>query len=946
MIRRRIAMKSFLLKGSEHGNRLMPTRFHTSPKSPNHSHSIILRIVSAAVLILLITPLSLPWNAAGAKKERGPIKVAGLSSPVGNLSYFADLDRMPGMIYHLNGHSYIIEHAIRLLREDGCPNWADFAQSYLLHLASGAVHADAYRGRVKIRIQLEVLWGLFSEDLFEWDLTCAAGCDHYHNISDGSGLDLTGFSFMSKAADYLIKILTIYASWYTSGMGLVNLDIEVDPIINHSYPSGADLCAGHYTNALETWRNGKYQYPARSQQESAMYELGWSCHLLADLSVVQHLYEKFIGGHASYEDFADGLGDEPGLHVVKGDFIKNFSGGIPAPRQLAEQLARTIRVDHPENFNLAEYGGDTERRQAVKLALPLAECYVAALLARFMTEIGVPKTFPPLRGTVYVKGKQEKVAGAYVFYAPVNTIEQNVDLMQKWPGWNHVRTDSSGMYSIPVTGSMKYLIRAAMPGYSFDGTTDSTLEFGATSCPVEYFQKSGAANTEILNLHLEPLPLKMMSVVHVKQKEQEALTKRVFPGLLVDKSKSFIPAGTRLSLSDTGISQGLASSVTKSLMETECSTNVIGVQGNDIGLPFETVVNLRIFNYLDIAEGKVITSPSQIQTSIDGFRAKWKAAGLPMSASGALKTQLTGHETLKPLEIVSSDGLQAMKAYLPKKQTTTPEGSQRNIFSFIPSGSNAERSMLLLDNGLVLIPTARGVEIEVSTIAAQGCLLAPSAVSLTTNDDGMASFRIKAGSHAGTVRVQIKVLKNPAAPQILPIETFDIFIQPRLKGADPKPESRVQLESVPLLNMIQAARLAPGPQPDIYRTSIQVSHQGIALQNVDLSANFKPALQPSPVSKQAVEKELAAAPSTPTPDISGTWKSSIGLVYEITQAGSTFSWYVASLNQKAEGTIDGNSVKASWRGLLRRDSATGKIILDASGRAVRIEWSNKVIFFR
>jgi len=939
-------MRSFLLPGSGHRNRLMPARFYTFPKSPHQSHPIILRIVSVAVLIILITSISLPWNAADAKKERGPIKVAGLSGAVGNLSYFADLNRMPGMIYHLNGHSYIIEHAIRLLREDGCPNWADFAQSYLLHLASGAVHADAYRGRVKIRIQLEVLWGLFSEDLFEWDLTCAAGCDHYHNISDGSGLDLTGFSFLSKAADYLIKILTIYASWYTSGTGLVNLDIEVDPNINHSYPSGADLCAEHYTNALETWRNGKYQYPARSQQESAMYELGWSCHLLADLSVVQHLYEKFIGGHASYEDFADGLGDEPGLHVVKGDFANKFSGGIPAPRQLAEQLARTIRVEHPENFNLAEYGGDAERIQAVNLALPLAECYVAALLARFMTEIGVPKTLPPLRGTVYVKGKQDKVAGAYVFFAPVNTIEQNVDLMEKWSGWNHVRTDSNGMYSIPVTGSMKYLIRAVMPGYSFDGTTDSTLEFGATSCPVEYLQKSGATHTEILNLHLEPLPLKMMSVVHMQQKEQEALKKKIFPGLFIDNSRNFIPPGTRLSLSDTGISKGLASAVTKSLMETECSTSVIGVQGNDIGLPFEAVVNLRIFNYLDIAKGKVITSPSLIQAAIDGFRTKWKAAGLPMSASGDLKTQLTGNETLRPLEIVSSDGLQAMKAYLPKKQTTTQEGSQRNIFSFISSGSNAERSSLLLDNGLALIPTPRGVEIEVSTIAAQGCLLAPSSVSLTTNDDGMASFRIKAGSHAGTVRVQIKVLKNPAAPQILPTETFDIFIQPRLLGPDPKSESRIQLEPVPLLNMVRAARLVPGPQQDIYRTSIQVSPQKIAHNNFDLSASFKPAPQASPASKHVVEKGQTAAASTPTPDISGTWKSSIGLVYEITQAGCTFTWYVASLNQKAEGTIDGSSVKASWRGLLRRDSATGKIILDASGRAVRIEWSNNVIFFR
>jgi hypothetical protein len=912
---------------------------------------IAARTALAFVLLAALASSSLPWNTPGYQKQRGPIVAAGSSSPVGNLSYFAELDRVPGRIYHQSGHAYVIEHAIRLLREDGFPNWADFAQNHLLHLISGATHADAYKGRVMIRIQLELLWGLISHDLFEWDLTCAGGCEHYHNISDGSGLDLTEFSILGNAADFLIKILTIYASWYSSGMGLVNLDIEVDPRINFAYPSGASLCARHYDQALATWRSGALSYPSRSQRESAMYELGWACHLIADLTVAQHLHEMFIGGHAGYEDFAEGMGDEPDLHAVKGDFVRNFGGGIPPPLKLADDLARFMVLEHPENLDQAENGGYAERRRALKTALPAAERYTAALLARFMTEIGVPKTAPPLRGYVSVKGKADKVPYAYVYYAPFNPIEQNVDLMDQWTGWSHVRADAQGMYSIPMTGSMKYLIRPAMPGYSFDGTTDANLEFGPKTCPVEYRQPSGATDTDMLNLYMDPLPQAVVAVLQTPQKKQAVVRKDRFPGLLVENRADLVAPGVQLPRSATTISQSLATAVTKSLLGSQVSANVIGVQGNDIGLPSETLVNLHVFNYLDISKGEVARSPAEVRAAVDGFRAKWKAAGLPLSPSGELQVSLTGNENLKPLEIVDTGGLQAMKASLPTRPAASPGGGMRNIVSFARSGVDHDKSSLLMENGLALVPAARGVEIEIQTLPVPGGLLAPSSIRLTTNAEGLAAFRVRAGSHAGRVRLQARILKNPAAPQILPSETVDVFVQPRLMGVDPKPESRVRLEPVMLMNMLQAKVLSPGPVigPDVFRATIQVSPQGVRHGDIDLSAGFRPALQgaPIPVQQKAVELERPAAAARPrTPDISGTWKSSIGLVYEITQTDNAFSWHVASINQRAEGTIDGNSVKASWRGLLRRDSATGKVILDASGRAVRIEWSNGVVFRR
>jgi hypothetical protein len=504
------------------------------------------------------------------------------------------------------------------------------------------------------------------------------------------------------------------------------------------------------------------------------------------------------------------------------------------------------------------------------------------------------------------------------------------------------------MYSIPMTGSMKYLIRPAMPGYSFDGTTDFNLEFGPKTCPVEYRQASGVVDTDMLNLYMDRLPRAMVAVMQPPGQKQAVMAKTAYPGLLVDNRTDFVPVGARLNRSGTGISQSVAAAVTKSLLETECSANVIGVRGNDIGLADEAVLNLHVFNYLDFAQGQIVTSAAEIRDVVDNFRFKWKSAGLPMAASGDLQTKLTGKETLRPLDVVSPGGVQAMKAMLATRQTTPPGGAKRSIISFSPPGADSAQSSLLMENGLALVPVPRGVEIEVTTLAAPGCLLAASPARLTTNDDGLASFRVKAGSHAGKVRLKIRVVKNPAAPRILPSETIEIAVQPRLQGIDPKTEAPVVLEPIVLMNTIQATLLDPGPEPDVFRTTIQVGPQGVTHGNMDLAPGFKPALRtaPLPTPKARIEKAKPVPVQPQAPDISGSWKSSIGHVYEITQTGNSFTWHVASLNQRAEGTISGDSVKASWRGLIGRDSATGKIILDAERRAVRIEWSNGVTFRR
>ena len=83
------------------------------------------------------------------------------------------------------------------------------------------------------------------------------------------------------------------------------------------------------------------------------------------------------------------------------------------------------------------------------------------------------------------------------------------------------------------------------------------------------------------------------------------------------------------------------------------------------------------------------------------------------------------------------------------------------------------------------------------------------------------------------------------------------------------------------------------------------------------------------------------------PDISGAWRSNVGQVYVIEVQGSRFTWHVEKLDQTATGTIEGNRLTAAWQAGRQRQAATGKVVeVDGRGRAVRIEWSNKVVFFR
>ncbi len=91
----------------------------------------------------------------------------------------------------------------------------------------------------------------------------------------------------------------------------------------------------------------------------------------------------------------------------------------------------------------------------------------------------------------------------------------------------------------------------------------------------------------------------------------------------------------------------------------------------------------------------------------------------------------------------------------------------------------------------------------------------------------------------------------------------------------------------------------------------------------------------------------ALAKQSAIPNVSGQWKSNIGLFYNITQKGNQFEWTVTKTNEKGQGVLKGNEVSASWSSPQGSGSSTGQIsAIDPAGKAIQIEWMNGVRFFR
>jgi len=85
----------------------------------------------------------------------------------------------------------------------------------------------------------------------------------------------------------------------------------------------------------------------------------------------------------------------------------------------------------------------------------------------------------------------------------------------------------------------------------------------------------------------------------------------------------------------------------------------------------------------------------------------------------------------------------------------------------------------------------------------------------------------------------------------------------------------------------------------------------------------------------------------PIPNVSGQWKSNIGVVYDMTQNGDNFEWTVKTKNETGKGFIKGSNISASWKSPFGSGASNGKITtVDSAGKATKIQWYNGVRFYR
>jgi hypothetical protein len=692
------------------------------------------------------------------------------------------------------------------------------AQANLIQLNSGSSHADSYKGRVELYLQLEILWGLLSWDIYLSDLTCVGGCEHYYDPNTGKGLKLEGYMVGLDFIKFLVKLLTTYGfSSYT--YGLVNMDIEVQPDLEDQYESGIDLCQEHYDKAVSTWNEGDFLYPAHSSWESALYELGWACHLMADLAVVYHLHNEFLGPHGDYEDQADKLGGEADYNANNAQNAYHFSAKWTAT-QLAKQL-----VDDMGQLSGHKDKADEEdtRYEALQEAIPLAEQYTAALLAQFMSEVGVPKKTPPLEGYVRISGGLGPLAGAYVFYGRSSDapIEQNVDIAKSWKGWSHVRTDANGYYRITVKPSYRYWIRPAMPGYRWLGSTGTNLEFGTKNSVVTYTPRTGVTSSDSISMYLSEMPKTvtiaaipavMNATVHPRngRVRWESTRKRlVEPNAALLQSASLVPAA-------------LSETIQQSLMKTASADGVLEVQNGGTKLPEETFVTVTLSELIDVYEAKTLTSAKAILGAIDLTHLARKSATMKTVDPKTTSNVPLNKQQLVAAQFLTKEQWLAVKAKLPRKQMTM-RGKTRNVYVLSANAEGSEGASLLLQNGLVAIPSRGGARIEVSAVSGTGLLTGVKPVTLTTNSEGRTAFYVRAGSHAGKLRLHFNVVKNPQAVQVLPSANLDIMVHPPLQGFDPAAQTAPVL--VPAIMDVIPAQKAVPPAPKLVEFSGTVTLQ-------------------------------------------------------------------------------------------------------------------------
>ncbi|MGC9316796.1 MAG: family 16 glycoside hydrolase [Armatimonadota bacterium] len=781
-------------------------------------------LAAAFLLLAMTTALALPISPALAWNT-GP----------GDTPTDADINHEAGEQYHRSPHVYIFEHAIEILRNDGNTNWADLAEQHLQDLADGARYADHCMGRGYIRVQLELFWGIVSKNLYETSYPLA-GREHYYNPDregqGNEGLDLSDVAGWSSFLDGFVKFLTMYAlRAYT--FTLADIDFDFDPSLRNQYPSAASLCQQKYDLGQQAFRQGKCEFQ-RGSLGTALFYLGWACHLVQDLGVPNHTHDSYLSNHQEYEDFADGKGGQPALHATSGGI---YSFGMRA----YDYASGCAKIGHQPNLFATVKGGDRSQWTSVlQTSLPAAERYTAGLIAKFMNELQIPAQTPPATFVTRWSSAPSGNAlpGVYIFYRRDG--ETN---------WNLIRSDANGRFTLSCPAGVKFWIRPAMPGYSFHGSTQvATDDVLGAQCPIPYTQRAGVLAGTQGAIVMQKLPGPQMQVPNLGTPETAGTSLLRVPPEQMTMAQTghlqlaatppratILAPGMSLTQSGTVVESGLEEEIRRAAIDLTSSSHVLGVDNSGTGLPTSAQVTVQVYELMSLLNAQVVSSGSQLVQTIDGARAQTMQVAMAATQQGGQQpaaAQLQAGAPQALLNPATFQTWQTVRSRLATREVMGGDNQQHQAFVIPGDDSSHFSGHTLLQNGVVPVPSLQGCQITVTPVGGYGYLnSATPSLSLQTGAGGRASFIVLAGNRAGKLRLKLTV-NHPNLTFLQPEAFAEFVIHPALQGGDqgaPSPPSLM----VP--HMVAGGAQVMGSQPQILQVGRPLG--GVERVRVRLDAN-------------------------------------------------------------------------------------------------------------
>lgn len=619
------------------------------------------------VMILLLNVPAAAWNVPEADYNRDQCcfsQSCWNQKPSPNCSFTArgmplwDSFSKEWRTYSDDGHIYLLQNGIRLLQEKGYDNWVAYLSDsdHFQALADGATWADTYKGRWVGRLYITAFFGAFKKQVGgNFDLCNMAGFDHYYSdfvtnpagngledvdegqiatfITDELGGLITGIA-LNLVLTYIGSFIPVIGSLIQTLQAtyMVGLSFEFSPSLDNTYPSTAVLADQRLNQAVDAYsssNNPSVQYwYHRSAEYNSLFQAGWAAHYAQDVGVIYHLHDiwaSFLNPHNAFEDDANGLGDpliHPDYHVTENSWTIATTDSMPV-MQIAQQGA--IAVDDEVDWEMAKNDDSNIRREGLKNGVKVSEQMTAAILAQYLTRIEIPQKVPIFSGYVRDDATGTPVSGAYVFYreklafsgypdAP-GGIQTFID--QKKP-WNYVRADLNGKYSLNLIGGRVYYIRAEHPAYQYRGYIDiSTLEpMGQqiTFAPVEFKQ---------------PLPGEAMSGIDYTLYLSSRGTGEETPSSPLLLEATLFPL-------DRNPTSATAKQLEQAVLIVRADTTALAAlvpqEPYPLSLPNETYIDIEVANLINLENGEILTSTSQITSHLKDAGPKW------MKYENALKT--------------------------------------------------------------------------------------------------------------------------------------------------------------------------------------------------------------------------------------------------------------------------------------------------------------------